>query len=45
MMDKFDFGNANSEQIKAIRCTEGPLLITAGPGTVKTFTLVKGIAY
>ena len=41
----FDFGNANDEQKEAIRTTEGPLLIIAGPGTGKTFTLVKRIVY
>lgn len=42
---KFDFGNANAKQKEAIVTTEGPLLIIAGPGTGKTFTLVKRIAY
>ena len=37
----FDFGNANDNQRKAIECVDGPLLITAGPGTGKTATLVK----
>lgn len=41
----FDFGNANEEQKKAIQCTEGPSLIIAGPGTGKTFTLVKRAVY
>ena len=41
----FDFGNANEEQRCAITNTEGPLLVIAGPGTGKTFTLVKRIAY
>ena len=41
----FDFGNANEAQKEAIRSTEGPLLIIAGPGTGKTFTLVKRIVY
>lgn len=41
----FDFGNANSQQIEAIKHTDGPLLIIAGPGTGKTFTLVKRIVY
>lgn len=44
-MSKFDFGNANDAQQRAIVATEGPLLITAGPGTGKTFTLVKRVAY
>lgn len=41
----FDFGNANDQQKSAIETTEGPLLIIAGPGTGKTFTLVKRIVY
>lgn len=41
----FDFGNANEQQKEAIQATEGPLLIIAGPGTGKTFTLVKRIVY
>ena len=45
MDQSFDFGNANDEQRRAITTTEGPVLITAGPGTGKTFTLVKRVAY
>ena len=41
----FDFGSANKAQIEAISTTEGPVLITAGPGTGKTFTLVKRAIY
>ena len=41
----FDFGSANEEQKKAIITTEGPILIIAGPGTGKTYTLVKRISY
>lgn len=41
----FDFGNANDQQKEAIQTTEGPLLIIAGPGTGKTFTLVNRIVY
>lgn len=41
----FDFGNANDNQRKAIECVDGPLLITAGPGTGKTATLVKRTIY
>lgn len=37
----FDYGNANEAQKEAINTVEGPVLITAGPGTGKTFTLVK----
>lgn len=35
----------NPGQQKAIETTEGPVLIIAGPGTGKTFTLVKRIAH
>ena len=45
MTELFDFGNANEEQKKAITTTEGPVLIIAGPGTGKTYTLVKRISY
>lgn len=41
----FDFGNANDAQKEAISTTEGPVLITAGPGTGKTFTLVQRVLY
>src|SRR5215469_5800670 len=41
----FDFGTANDEQREAIQTTEGPVLIIAGPGTGKTFTLVKRAVY
>ena len=41
----FEFDNANEDQKQAIITTEGPVLIIAGPGTGKTFTLVKRIAY
>ena len=37
----FDFGNANDAQRDAITTTDGPLLIIAGPGTGKTYTLVQ----
>ena len=37
----FDFSNANEGQRKAISSVEGPVLITAGPGTGKTHTLVQ----
>lgn len=42
---EFDFGNANEQQKEAIRTMEDPLLVIADPGTGKTFTLVKRIAY
>ena len=41
----FDFGEANDAQREAISSTEGPVLITAGPGTGKTFTLIQRIVY
>lgn len=41
----FDFGTANADQRKAIETTDGPLLIIAGPGTGKTFTLVQRAIY
>ncbi|MBQ7154120.1 MAG: UvrD-helicase domain-containing protein [Synergistaceae bacterium] len=37
----FDFGSANEAQKEAITTTSGPLLIIAGPGTGKTYTLVQ----
>lgn len=41
----FNYGEANKEQRFAIETAEGPLLIIAGPGTGKTYTLVKRIVY
>lgn len=41
----FDFGNANEAQKLAITTTDGPVLITAGPGTGKTYTLVQRAIY
>lgn len=41
----FDFKDANEAQIEAISTTNGPVLITAGPGTGKTFTLVQRAIY
>ena len=35
----------NPQQQEAIHTTEGPLLIIAGPGSGKTFTLVERIYY
>ena len=40
----FNIGSANKNQKAAICATEGLVLITAGPGTGKTFTLVKRAA-
>jgi len=36
---------ANKEQLEAIKTTDGPLLIIAGPGSGKTFTLVERVVY
>jgi len=36
---------ANSAQLEAIRATDGPVLIIAGPGSGKTFTLVERIVH
>jgi DNA helicase-2/ATP-dependent DNA helicase PcrA len=36
---------ANPQQLQAIQTTEGALLIIAGPGSGKTFTLVERIVY
>ena len=36
---------ANPQQFEAILATEGPVLIIAGPGSGKTFTLVERIVY
>lgn len=41
----FDFGNANEGQRQAIATADGPVLITAGPGTGKTYTLVQRAIY
>lgn len=43
--DDFDFGSANERQREAITAAQGSVLIIAGPGTGKTFTLVKRISY
>ena len=37
----FDYSRANDGQKEAIEATDGPLLIIAGPGTGKTYTLVQ----
>lgn len=39
------YNGANPQQYEAITTIDGPVLITAGPGTGKTFTLVQRIIY
>ncbi|HDD62725.1 MAG TPA: ATP-dependent helicase [Chloroflexi bacterium] len=39
------YSKANPEQLEAITTTDGPLLIIAGPGSGKTFTLVERVIY
>ena len=41
----FNFKNANDGQRSAISAVNGPVLITAGPGTGKTYTLVQRAIY
>ena len=41
----FDFSRLNNDQREAVTAVEGPVLIIAGPGTGKTFTLVNRITY
>lgn len=41
----FDFGNSNNGQKEAISSANDPVLITAGPGTGKTYTLVQRAIY
>ena len=36
---------ANSQQLEAILATDGPMLIIAGPGSGKTFTLVERLVH
>lgn len=43
--ERFDFGSANDGQREAIAAAEGPVLIIAGPGTGKTYTLVQRAIY
>ncbi|MBQ4468844.1 MAG: UvrD-helicase domain-containing protein [Synergistaceae bacterium] len=41
----FDFGTANEAQKEAITSSGGPLLILAGPGTGKTYTLIQRVIF
>ena len=41
----FNFGNADESKRQAISAADGAVLITAGPGTGKTFTLVQRTLY
>lgn len=41
----FDFSKANDDQKEAILSSDGPVLITAGLGTGKTYTLVQRALY
>lgn len=42
---KFDLSKLNDNQKIAVQTTEGPVLIIAGPGSGKTFTLVERVIY
>ena len=44
-MKQMPTSQPNTQQQEAIHITEGPLLIIAGPGSGKTFTLVERIYY
>ncbi len=44
-MDAVFGSSANPHQLQAIQATDGPVLIIAGPGSGKTFTLVERIIY
>ncbi len=42
---EFTVEDLNEEQRAAVMCTDGPMIIIAGPGTGKTHTLTRKIAY
>lgn len=44
-MSSYDYDVLNDAQKEAVLATEGPVLMIAGPGTGKTFTLVKRLSY
>ena len=41
----FDLNDMNPAQRKAVTQTDGPLLVLAGPGSGKTFTVTRHILY
>jgi DNA helicase-2/ATP-dependent DNA helicase PcrA len=43
--EKLIFNDLNESQKEAVRAIEGPVLVVAGPGTGKTLTIVRRIAY
>lgn len=45
MSTHYQSNRANPAQLEAITTSDGPLLIIAGPGSGKTFTLVERIVY
>lgn len=44
-MPSHQVSSLNQEQLQAVKITEGPLVIVAGPGTGKTKTLINKINY
>lgn len=41
----YDFSNLNDAQLEAVTWEGGPLLVLAGPGSGKTYTIVQRISY